>query len=248
MKAIILAAGYATRLYPLTKDQPKALLPIGDKPILNYIIEQIERIDVIDEVYIIGNAKFVNHLKIWAEEFASSKEIIILNDGSVDNDTRLGAIGGIYFAIEKMNIQDEVLIICGDNLFTFSIAEYVEFYQKVLSDCVCVKEVNDAEKLKSFGVATVNENGIIVDFAEKPANPKSNLAVFGSYIYTKETMSLFEEYLTEGNNKDAPGNFVQWLHKIKPIYCFHFEGECFDIGTLAAYEEANEFMASLGFS
>ena len=248
MKAIILAAGYATRLYPLTKDQPKALLHIDGKPILNYIMEQIERIDTIDEVYIIGNAKFASHLEIWAEGFGSSKEIVILNDGSIDNNTRLGAIGSISFAIEKMNIQDETLIICGDNLFTFSIAKYVEFYHKVLSDCVCAKEIDDVEKLMSFGVATINENGVIVGFAEKPISPKSNLAVFGSYIYTKETMSLFKRYLLEGNNKDAPGNFVQWLYKIKPIYCFRFEGECFDIGTVAAYEEADKFMASLMFS
>jgi len=247
MKAIILAAGYATRLYPLTKDRPKPLLKIGGKELINYIMEQIELIAAIDEVYIVANDKFAEHFEKWAAAYDGSKRIAVLNDGSVCNDTRRGAIGGIKFCIDEMKIDDEVLIVCGDNLFTFSLPAFYEFYRKVGDDAVCAKFIDDIELLKRFAVATVDENKRITDFVEKPPVPASNLAVYGVYFYTKDTLHKFQKYLDSGGNPDAPGNFPAWLYKQKPVYCYQFEGECFDIGTAEAYHEINEIISSLKF-
>ena len=247
MKAILLVAGYATRLYPLTENQPKPLLPVGNKPMINYIMEQIDRIKEIDEVYLISNDKFARHFEEWAKGYKTDKKIVVLNDGTTSPDTMLGAIGDINFTIEEMNIQDETMIICADNLFTYSLTDYVDFYKKVGGDCVCAKETDDIEMLKAFAVATVDENGVVTDLVEKPPVPASNLAVYGSYIYTKETMGLFKQYLAEGNNPDSPGNFPQWLYKRKPVYCFKFDGECFDIGTHKMYEEINRIVGDLVF-
>ncbi|MCL2854232.1 MAG: nucleotidyltransferase family protein [Defluviitaleaceae bacterium] len=245
MKAIILAAGYATRLYPLTKDKPKPLLPIGGKPLLNYIMEQLERLDEVDQVSIVANHRFAEHFRVWAKGFATNKKITVLDDGSVCNDTRRGAIGGIVFAMDEMGIDEETIILCGDNLFTFNLRDYLDFYKKVGGDCVCAKEIDDREKLKSFAVAQINQNNVVVDFVEKPLVPKSNLAVFGTYIYTRDTMAMFRQYLSGGGNPDAPGNFPMWLYKQKPLYCYTFEGECFDIGTPEAYEEINKIIHKL---
>jgi glucose-1-phosphate thymidylyltransferase len=247
MKAIILVAGYATRLYPLTKGRPKPLLPVGGKPMLNYIMEQIDRISEIDEVYLISNDKFAACFEEWAAGYKTDKKIVVVNDGTTSPETMLGAIGDIYFTVQKMGIDDECMIICGDNLFTYSLTEYMDFYKRVGGDCVCAKEIDDIEQLKAFAVATVDENNVITALVEKPAVPQSNLAVYGSYIYTKETMGLFEQYIAEGNNKDSPGNFPQWLYKRKPLYCFKFDGECFDIGTHKAYEEINRVIDELDF-
>jgi glucose-1-phosphate thymidylyltransferase len=247
MKALILVAGYATRLYPLTKDRPKPLLPVGDKPMINYITEQIERIECIDEIILVSNDKFAKNFEDWAADYKTSKKLTVLNDGTLTEDTRLGAIGDINFTIEKLGIDDEMLIICGDNLFTYSLPDYVKFYKSVAGDCVCAKETDDVEMLKAFAVASVNEYNVITELEEKPAEPKSNLAVYGSYIYTKDTVGLFKQYLAEGNRPDAPGNFPQWLYKKKPVYCYKFDGECFDIGTHKAYEEINRIIGELKF-
>ncbi|MDR2167145.1 MAG: nucleotidyltransferase family protein [Clostridiales bacterium] len=236
MKAIILAAGYATRL-PIASGIPKPLLPVWGKPVISHIMEQIDGVDGVDEVYLVSNGKFAGHFEKWLESHEYAANITILNNGTKTPETRLGAIGDIIFAMEKIGLDDDVLIICGDNLFTFDLAEFVAFHKKTGGDCVCAKEVDDIEKLKSFAVATTDENGIITDFVEKPESPKSNLAVFGLYIYKKDSMAMLKQYIAEGGNPDAPGNFPQWLHKRKPIFCFKFKGECFDIGTLKAYEE-----------
>jgi len=247
MKAILLVAGYATRLYPLTENRPKPLLPVGEKPMLNYIMEQLERIPEIDEVYLISNDKFAGHFEEWAKSYATAKKIKVLNDGTTSPDTMLGAIGDINFTIEKMGIDDETMIICGDNLFTYSLVDYVNFYRAAGGDCVCAKEIDDVEMLKAFAVASVDENNRITALVEKPAQPASNLAVYGSYIYTRETMGLFKQYIAEGNNPDSPGNFPQWLYTRKPLYCFKFTGECFDIGTHKAYEDINKIIGDLKF-
>lgn len=214
---------------------------------INYIMEQIDRINEIDEVYLVSNDKFAGHFKEWAREYKTNKKIVVLNDGTTSPENMLGAIGDINFTINQMNVQDECIIICADNLFTYNLTDYVNFYKKVGGDCVCAKETDDIELLKAFAVATVDENGVITDLVEKPVVPASNLAVYGSYIYTKDTMGLFKQYIDEGNNPDSPGNFPQWLYKRKPVYCFKFEGECFDIGTHKAYDEINRIIGTLKF-
>jgi glucose-1-phosphate thymidylyltransferase len=243
-----LVAGYATRLYPLTKDRPKPLLPVGGIPMINYIMRQIDGIDEIDEVYLVSNDKFSRHFEEWAKGYNSPKKVFVLNDGTNSPENMLGAIGDICFTIKAMDINDEMMVICGDNLFTYSLKDYVAYYKSVKADCVCAKETDDTEMLKAFAVATVNADGIITSLTEKPPVPESNLAVYGSYIYTKQTIPMFKYYADEGTNSmDAPGNFPQWLYTRKPVYCYKFDGECFDIGTHRAYEEINEIIGNLNF-
>lgn len=240
MKAILLVAGYATRLYPLTKDMPKALLKIGEKEILTHIYEEVETLENVDEIYVITNHKFYEHFCKWGNGLNSSKKITVIDDGTTNEDNRRGAIGDIKYTIDKQNIKDDIIVIAGDNFFTYKLKDLYSYYNKVQDNCVCVKEIDDIEQLKAFAVACVDDNNKLIDLEEKPNNPKSNIAVFATYIYTKSTIPMFEQYLNEGNKPDAPGYFVEWLYKRKNVYAYKFKGECYDIGTLKSYETVNE--------
>ncbi len=240
MKAIILAAGYATRLYPLTKDTPKALLPIDKKPIIDYIVEQIYTIEEIDEIYVVTNHKFAQNFQNWQKQTAGKAKITVLDDGTTTEENRRGAIGDISFVIDKMQIQEELLVIAGDNFFTYSLKDYYHFYKEKNKDCVCVKVWKDEKTLCNFGIALLDENGKVLDIEEKPKNPKSNTVVFATYFYQKDTVPLFKQYLSQGNNPDAPGNFPAWLYHKKDVYAYTFEGECYDIGTKESYDEVRK--------
>lgn len=240
MKAVILVAGYATRLYPLTKDTPKPLLSVGGKPIIDYIVEQINRIDAVDEIFVVSNHKFASHFNKWAESKNNIKNITVLDDGTSTEETRRGAIGDIFYTITEKGIDDDMVIIAGDNLFTYDLKENYDYFVSKGDDCVCVKQFDDPEMIKQLGVVLLDEDNKIIDFEEKPENPKSNKASFATYFYKKETVPLFKTYLEEGNKPDAPGNFLAWLYKRKPVYAYVMNGECYDIGTHKALREVRE--------
>ncbi len=240
MKAIILVAGYATRLYPLTQTTPKPLLEVGGKPIINYIIEQINTIPTVDNIYVVSNHKFAQHFTDWASALDNPIPITVLDDGTSTEETRRGAIGDIQFVIDTANIDDELMIIAGDNLFTYSLAEYCDYYKAKNSDCVCVKQFDDPEMIKQLGVVLLDEDNKILDFEEKPQQPKSNKAAFATYIYQKSTVPMIRQYLDAGNKPDAPGNFLAWLSKVKDVYAYVMNGECYDIGTHKALAEVRE--------
>ena len=237
MKAIILVAGYATRLYPLTLNTPKALLEIGGKAIIDYIVDEINTVKEIDEIYVVTNHKFAEHFMKWSKQMKSGVPISILDDGTSTEEDRKGAIGDILFTIQEKNINDDMMIIAGDNFFTYKLKDYYEYYKKVNCDCVCVKQWEDKEQLKQFGIALLNSDGKVLNIEEKPEHPKSNTVVFATYIYKKDTVPLFEKYIKEGNKPDAPGNFPAWLYHFKDVYAYIFDGECYDIGTPKSYEE-----------
>ena len=237
MKAIILAAGYATRLYPLTLHKSKALLPINNKPMIDYIIEKMNDIDILDEIYVVSNHLFYNQFIEWAKQIKTDKRITILDDGTTSDENKIGAIGDISFAIKEKNIDDELLIVAGDNFFTYSLQEYLDFFHEKDCDCVCVKEWLDKESLSQFGIALLDENSLVLDIEEKPELPKSNNVVFATYFYKRETVPLFQQYLDQGNKPDAPGNFPAWLYKQQKVYAYAFSGDCYDIGTPKSYEE-----------
>lgn len=238
MKAIILVAGYATRLYPLTLNTPKALLPVGGKPIIDYITDEINTIDDIDEIYVVSNHKFADDFGKWASEKNNKKKISVIDDGTTTEETRRGAIGDILYTIKEKNIDDDLMVIAGDNFFTYKLTDYYDYFKKVGSDCVCVKVFEDREMLKHFGVAVTDDNDKVIDFEEKQENPKSNKVVYATYIYKKETLPLFEKYIEQGNKPDAPGYFIQWLFKVKDLFAYPItDGECYDIGTHKAYDE-----------
>jgi len=237
MKAVILAAGYATRLYPLTKDKPKSLLEVAGKTILEHILLKIAKVDMVDRVYIVTNARFFEQFQRWVENYHYSKEITVLNDGTTDNDNRLGAIADLQLVIDVAGLDDDLLVLAGDNLFDFELSDFVEFYQKHPFDMVTAHELNDMAQLKRTGVITVNADSQVTTFEEKPQEPQSNLAVPPFYIYRRDTLPLLRKYLDEGQNPDAPGNFIPWLLTRKPVYAYQFQGRRYDIGTLESYQE-----------
>lgn len=240
MIALILAAGYATRLYPLTINKPKALLPINNKPIIDYIVDEIETIDAVDEIVVISNHKFFDCFYEWADSLKSDKKITVLDDGTTSEETRRGAIGDILYAIDEKNIDEEVLVIAGDNFFTYSLKDYYDYYKRIDKDCVCVKRFENREMLKQFGVALLDENSKVLEIEEKPAQPKTNMAVYATYMYKRDTVPMFRQYIQEGNKPDAPGYFLEWLYKRKEVYAYTFEGECYDIGTPESYRSVCE--------
>lgn len=245
MKAIILAAGYATRLYPLTIDKPKALLPIAEKPILDYIVDEIETIDKIDELIVVSNHKFYPNFESWSKERKSRLNIIVLNDNTTDDTNKLGAIGDIEYAIEKLNIDDDILVMAGDNIFTFALKDYYDAYKEKNSDMILVKEMSRIEDLQRMANVELDADGRVIGMVEKPPKPKTNLAAFASYIYKKDTVPMIKKYLDEGNNPDAPGFFPSWLFKHKDVFAYTFMGECYDIGTPESYKEVNEIFEKI---
>lgn len=240
MKAIILAAGYATRLYPLTKDRPKALLDIAGKPIINYILDEIETLPDVDKVYVVSNAKFFDAFCNWQKTLDGRIATEIVNDGTTDDSNKLGAVGDINFTVDNCKIDDDLLVIAGDNIFTFKLKDYYDFFKSKNADTILVKRLERIEDLRRMANVETDETGKVLEMVEKPQNPKTNLAAFASYIYKKDTLPLIKQYLDEGGNPDAPGFFPSWLHKILPVYAYEFCGECYDIGTHESYKEVNE--------
>ena len=240
MKAIILAAGYATRLYPLTKDRPKALLPINEKKILDFIVDEIETIPEVNELIVVSNHKFVPHFTEWAKERVTRFPISVLDDNTTDDTNKLGAVGDMDFAIREKKIDDDILVMAGDNIFTFRLLDYYRYFKEKDADCILIKRLERLEDLQRMANAVLDEDERVTFMEEKPREPKTNNAVFASYFYKKETLPLIRQYLEEGNNPDAPGFFPSWLYAKKPVYAFAFEGECYDIGTHESYKEVQE--------
>ena len=239
MKCLFLVAGYATRLFPLTINQPKALLSIGGRPILDYILDQVNEIEAITEIVVISNDKFFPHFCEWAEGKSNSKPIIVVNDHTLDDATKLGAIGDIDYAIDSAGINDDLMVLAGDNLFTFDLRDFYNFFIETGKDCIAVHRVDDVSELQRMGVAQLDDSGKVIDMEEKPQVPKSNTAVDPFYIYKKSTLPLIKTYLADGQNPDAPGNFPSWLHKQQDVMAHWIDGISIDIGTVANYEYVN---------
>jgi glucose-1-phosphate thymidylyltransferase len=238
LKAIVLAAGYATRLYPLTKDKPKALLDIGGRKMLDYLMDNISSAGCVDEVIIVTNHRFAGQFQDWAEQCLEYKmKISVVDDMTTDNDNRLGAIGDIQYAIEHTGIDDDLLVAASDNFFTFGLNEVMRDFRRHGRDTIMAKHLGDTEDCTRFAIAALDEDGRVIDLEEKPEHPKSDLAVFALYVYRRDTLPMFKQYLDEGNNPDSPGHFPEWLYKRREVRAHVFEGECVDIGTHEALSE-----------
>lgn len=240
MKCILLAAGYATRLYPLTENMPKSLLKVAGITILEHILHKIEEVPEIDEVILVSNERFYCQFQDWVNGYDAKKNIQVLNDLTTDNDHRLGALADIQFAIEQEQIQDDILVMAGDNLFDFSLTDFVGYYNSKKTDCILVHELADQRALRRTGVVTINEDYKVTHFEEKPQEPKSNLAAPPFYIYRQATLPFFRQYLNEGHNPDAPGHFIPWLITKATVYAYSFKGSRYDIGTFESYREVQE--------
>lgn len=243
MQALILAAGYATRLYPLTEHTPKALLPIGGKAMLDYLMEALVKIPQMTAVHLVTNARFAGQFGEWAQKMEPVYGPLtpkIWDDGTHDNATRLGAIGDIQFVLDRAHIREDLLIAASDNFFTFDLNLFAQEFEKTGQDCLTAQPMEDVDTLRRFAVAALDEKGTVLDLEEKPREPKTNLAVYALYLYRADTLPLFAQYLAEGNNPDSPGHFPGWLYTKKPVHAFIFPGTCVDIGTVESYREVCE--------
>ena len=238
MKALILAAGYATRLRPLTDDVPKMLLPLAERPMLDYLVDRLREIDDLGEIHLVTNARFAEAFRDWAPE-----DVTVHDDGTTSNDDRLGAIGDIAFALERGGLEgDDVLVVAGDNLIGYSLADYVDFWRAKGGSAIAVHQVPDRALLSQYGVVELDEEDRVVGLEEKPAEPKSSLAATASYLYRADHLALLPQYLAEGNPTDAPGNFVVWLHAREPVYGYRVTGEWHDIGDLGQLLAADNLL------
>ena len=233
MTCIILAAGYATRMYPLTLNYPKPLLEVGGKKIIDWLIEDLEKAGV-ERTVVVSNHKFISQFQAWAE---GRENITVLDDGSEDNDHRLGAVKDIEFAIEKANIDDDIVVLAGDNVLNFSLSSFIEYGRKRKTSCIMRHEEKDENKLRKTGVIEIDEDELVLNMEEKPKEPKSNWAVPPFYYYTKEDKDLIKEGIASGCGTDAPGSFVSWLVKTRPVHAYRMIGERFDVGSIEGYEK-----------
>jgi len=238
MKCIILCAGYATRLWPLTQDNPKPLLEVAGKPIVEHILSKVEEVGEIDNVFIVTNNKFYNNFTGWLKNYKSKKKIKIINDKTSSNEDRLGAIGDVNFAIENEKIDDDLLIIAGDNLFEFSLKEIINIFKEKKASVIALYDVKDKNLAKEYGIVDVDKNNKIIGFEEKPAEPKSTLASTGIYLYPKKTARRIAEYIKEENSPDKTGSFLAWLYNKEDVYCYISKKRWHDIGSFEQLEEA----------
>ena len=239
IKAIIPAAGYATRLYPLTKDTPKALLEVKGKPILEHIIKRVLELDV-KEIYIVTNARFYKNFAEWKNGFSCKVPVKLVNDGTLTNEARLGQIGDIMLVMEKANINEDLLVVAGDNLFNFSLKPLYELFRKKRNNMNALHDVKSIEVARQLGTATIDKNSKITDFKEKAPNPDSTLASTGIYLIPKEKLKLFSEYIDDGNPPDKMGYFMAWLMKHYELYGFVYKEKWFDIGWLEALKQTEK--------
>jgi glucose-1-phosphate thymidylyltransferase len=239
MDAIILAAGYATRLHPLTLNKPKPLLEVSGRPIVDHIISKLEELKFINKIYIVTNDKLEQHFEEWLINSNTSSTIEIINDGTKSNEDRLGALGDVHYAIKSKNIEEDIMVIAGDNLFELYLQEVVDVFNKRQSDVIVLYDVKDIDLAKNYGVVKV-EDDIIVSFEEKPANPESTLVSTGIYLFPKKTLPLIKKYIDEGNNADKSGSFIEWLHKRDKVYAYVTDKKWYDLGSFEQLEEASK--------
>lgn len=240
MKALIMAAGYATRLYPLTRERAKPLLPIAGRPIIDYITDSLDAVREIDRVYVVTNSRFAASFEEWASARRSAARVPIgvIDDGTVSDDDKLGAIGDIRFVLDRERIDDDLLVVLGDNLFDIDVGDIVASFRK-RGITVAAYDVRDREAAKLYGILAVDADSRVVDFQEKPPDPPSTLAAIGMYLYPRERLGLFKAYAEEGNKMDAPGYFIKWLYRREPVYAYVFNGVWYDIGDLEMYRKAD---------
>ena len=243
MKCLFLAAGYATRLYPLTENFPKPLLEVAGKPILDWLIDDMSQTGLVDEYIVISNHKFAHIFETWAEKH-TQVSIRILDDGTTSNDNRLGAVKDIQFAIEQLQLDDDLLVMAGDNLLDFSLGGFIQYAKAKQATCVMRYYEADEARLHKTGVAEIDAEGRILSMEEKPAAPKSHWCVPAFYYYTKADSRLIKKGIESGCGIDAPGSFIAWLSGQTTVYAWEMPGQRYDIGNLESYEAVKQTFAA----
>jgi len=233
MKCLILAAGYATRLYPLTENFPKPLLVVGEKTILDWLIDDIDTIGMVNEYVVISNHKYAHHFEDWAEK--KTQKITVVDDGTASNETRLGAVKDIQFAIDVLKLDDEMLVIAGDNVLDFSLTQFIRYAKMKNTSCIMRYYEGSEQKLTKCGVVEVDESDRILSMEEKPAVSKSHWCCPPFYFYTREDAKLVEKGIASGCGTDAPGSYIAWLCAQRPVHAMEMPGSRYDIGNLESY-------------
>ncbi len=240
MKTLILAAGYATRLYPLTKHWPKPLLVVKEKPIITHIVEKVDALKENDEVIIITNEKFCYLFKDWAQNTKTKTKLTVISDETTSADDRLGAIGDINFAINKHKINDDLLVIGGDNLFAFDLDRFIENIRKERMDAVVgLYDIKDPEMVKHYGVVTLDKENKIIDFKEKPKKSASTLISMCIYYFSKKNLRLIKEYISRKDCHDTSGDYIRWLSKEVDVWGYTFDGIWYDVGDIITFYHAS---------
>lgn len=246
MKAIILAAGYATRLYPLTLTTPKPLLPVAGKPMIDHVLERLASIGGLDGVYVVTNAKFAGHFERWsAGDHAGRLPLTVVNDGTTDDRNKLGAIGDIHFVLTRQSVDDDLVVVAGDNLFSHGLEDFGRFVREKRAPVLAVYDVGNLDEIKKYNAISTDAKGRITFFEEKPAAPRSTLTGIALYYYPRAALPVIRQYVAEGNNTDQPGRLVQWLYPRVPFHTWRVPGLWYDIGSRETLEEANRIFSNL---
>lgn len=235
MKCLILAAGYATRLYPLTENFPKPLLEVGDKTILDWLIDDIDNAGLVDEYVVISNHKFAHHFDNWAK--TKKQKISVVDDGTSTNETRLGAVKDIQYAIDQLKLDDDMLVIAGDNVLDFSLTKFIEYAKGKNTSCIMRYYESDEKKLLKCGVVTIDESDKILEMTEKSPNPATHWCCPPFYYYSKADAKLVQKGIDSGCGTDAPGSYIAWLCKQTIVHAMEMPGKRYDIGSLESYEK-----------
>lgn len=234
MKCLILAAGYATRLYPLTEHFPKPLLPVQGKPILDWLVDDIDRCGLVDGYVVISNHKYADHFRQWAAQ--KPQPITVLDDGSTANENRLGAVRDILFAIETLGLDEDLLVIAGDNVLDFSLTRFLRYAGEKGQSCIMRYFEPEDKRLTKCGVVETDGNDRVLSMEEKPAHPRSHWCCPPFYYYTREAAALVRTGIEEGCGVDAPGSFIAWLCGRLPVYAMEMPGRRYDVGSIETYD------------
>ncbi|MGH3105310.1 MAG: nucleotidyltransferase family protein [Gaiellaceae bacterium] len=237
MNVVVLAAGYATRLYPLTLDRPKPLLPVGAKPLVEHLLSSLAPIGL-DTIYVVTNSKFARHFRDWAATYPDA-EVTVIDDGTTDDAGKLGAIGDLDLVIARERLDDDLIVVAGDNLFSDSLEDFGRACRERDAPVLAVYDVGDLEAIRRYNAITVDADGRITYFEEKPERPTSTLTGIALYFYPRSALPLVRRYLAEGNNPDQPGRLVEWLYTRTPVYTWTVPGVWYDIGSHETLEEAD---------
>jgi len=236
MTLLVIAAGYATRLYPLTLNQPKALLPVGGRPMLDRVLGALASVKP-DGIYVVTNSKFAPHFRDWA---AARPDVIVVDDGTTSDEDKLGAIGDIAFVLDQARVDDDLVVVAGDNLFSDDLVEFGAFCRARNAPVVALHDVGDLTQMSKYNAIETDEQGRITYFEEKPQNPTSTLTAIALYFYPRHVLPLIRQYVDEGNNPDQPGRLVQWLYSRVDVFTWRVPGDWYDIGSEETLRQADE--------
>ena len=245
MNAVILAAGYATRLYPLTLDRPKALLPVAGRPMVEHLLLRLEGVEGLDAIHLVTNSKFAGAFREWSAGW-DGQEVQIVDDGTSDEETKLGAIGDLELTIRAAAIDDDLIVLAGDNLFSESLAPFGAFARAKAAPVIGVYDVGDLEAIRRYNSITLDEDDRLTYFEEKPEHPRTTLTGIALYFYPRRSLGVVREYLAAVNNPDQPGRLIEWLYPREPVYAWRVPGRWYDIGSAETLAEADRAFSAGG--